>query len=73
MKINTNKEAVVIYSMNFTDEFSLYNKKINQRRFGICFETQAPPIGKDMSFIENSILKKDETYIQNTSYKFFVK
>ena len=73
MTINTNQEVVVVYSMNFTDDCVLYNKNTNQKRFGICFETQAPPIGKNMSFIENSILKKDETYIQNTSYKFFIK
>lgn len=73
LKVNTNQEAVVIYTMNFTDDCVLYNDKTNQRRFGICFETQRPPIGQNMCFLENSILKPNEKYIQKTSYKFFVK
>lgn len=70
MTIETNQKSVVVYSMNFTDDEVLYNDKINQRRFGICFETQAPPIGRDMCFIEDSILYKEDVYMQKTTYKF---
>ena len=71
MDIITNQECVVIYSMNFTDELALYNNKIKQRRYGICFETQSPPIGHNMCFLENSILSKGSTYNQVTEYKFY--
>lgn len=70
MTITTNQKTVVIYSMNFVDDEELYNGKKNQRRFGICFETQAPPIGRNMCFIEDSLLKKEDKYIQKTVYKF---
>ncbi len=70
MTIETNQKSVVIYSMNFTDDEILYNGKMNQRRFGICFETQAPPIGRQMCFIEDSILQKEDEYMQKTVYKF---
>ena len=70
MTITTNQKSVVIYSMNFTDDEILYNDKNKQRRYGICFETQAPPIGRNMCFMEDSLLKKDEEYLQETIYKF---
>lgn len=72
MDITTDQESVVVYSMNFTDNLTLYNNKINQRRFGICFETQAPSIGHNMCFLEKSILKKGEVYKQSTEYKFYL-
>ncbi len=73
MTITTNQDAVVIYSMNFTDDEVLYNDKTNQRRYGICFETQAPPIGRNMCFLEDSILEKDKVYNRETVYKFGIK
>lgn len=70
MTIDTNQKCAVIYSMNFPDNVTLYNGKDNQRRYGICFETQAPPIGRNMCFIEDSLLNKDDKYYQKTTYKF---
>lgn len=70
MRITTNQKSVVIYTMNFTDEELLYNDKKSQRRHGICFETQAPPIGRDMCFIEDSLLNRSQKYMQKTVYKF---
>lgn len=68
--IDTNQNCVVVYSMNFTDDEILYNHKTNQRRYGICFETQKPPIGKNMCFLNESILNPDQGYYHKTSYKF---
>ncbi|MCR8744437.1 aldose epimerase family protein [Romboutsia lituseburensis] len=73
LDISTDQKSVVVYSMNFPDEFKLYNGKKAQRRFGICFETQAPPIGRNMCFIKDSILNKGEVYKQKTVYKFSIK
>lgn len=70
MNITTNQKSVVIYTMNFTDDETLYNNKKSQRRHGICFETQAPPIGRNMCFLEDSLLKKSQKYMQKTVYKF---
>lgn len=70
MSITTNQNSVVIYSMNFTDDETLHNGKKSQRRHGICFETQAPPIGRNMCFMEESLLKKDDLYYKSTTYKF---
>ena len=72
MIIDTDQDCVVIYSMNFPDDVELYNGNKTQRRYGICFETQAAPIGRNMCFIEASLLDKGEKYIQKTIYKFFV-
>ncbi|MGL4912090.1 MAG: hypothetical protein ACRC3Y_06590, partial [Romboutsia sp.] len=70
MKITTNQKSVVIYTMNFTDDEILYNNKKSQRRYGICFETQAPPIGRNLCFLEDSLLKKFQKYMQKTVYEF---
>ncbi|MGL5345834.1 MAG: aldose epimerase family protein [Peptostreptococcaceae bacterium] len=73
MTISTNQKCAVIYSMNFPDNVPLYNGKDTQRRYGICFETQAPPIGRGLCFIEDSIINKDDKYLQKTTYKFSIK
>ncbi|MGL5749159.1 MAG: aldose epimerase family protein [Paraclostridium sp.] len=70
MNIDTNQNCVVIYSMNFTNDEVLYTNKISERRYGICFETQKPPIGHNQAFLEDSILRKGEVYKQNTTYTF---
>ena len=73
MSIITDQKAVVIYSMNSGDENLSYTGEELKSRFGICFETQAPPIGRNMCFIEDSILNKGEKYTQKTVYKFGIK
>lgn len=70
LDIITDQKSVVVYSMNFPDDIELYNGKKAQKRFGICFETQAPPIGREMCFIKYSTLNKGEVYKQKTVYKF---
>lgn len=70
MEIETNQESVVVYSMNFPDSLTLKGEKIPKKRMGICFETQAPPIGYNQVFKESSFLSKDQTYSKYTKYKF---
>lgn len=70
MNISTNQNCVVIYTMNFTNDEVVYTGDISKRRYGICFETQNPPIGHNQVFIEDSLLKEDQMYIQDTTYKF---
>lgn len=73
MTINTDQNAVVIYTMNCGDNLPSYNGTKSKMRYGICFETQAPPIGINMCFLEESILLKGNKYNQKTVYKFKVK
>ncbi len=70
MEIETNQESVVVYSMNFPDTLMLKGNIKPKKRIGICFETQAPPIGYNEVFKENSLLTKDKTYSKYTKYTF---
>ena len=70
MEIETNQESVVVYSMNFPDTLMLKGNIKPKKRIGICFETQAPPIGYNEVFKEKSLLSKGETYSKYTKYKF---
>ena len=65
MTIQTSQDAVVIYTMNSQQKKNTYMGKLPPIRHGICFETQAPPIGKDMCFIDRSILKENEQSYRN--------
>ena len=70
MEIETNQESVVVYSMNFPDTLMLKGNIEPKKRMGICFETQAPPIGYNEVFKEKSLLSKGETYSKYTKYTF---
>ena len=70
MTIKTNQESVVIYTMNYEHEKVSYTGKIPQIRHGVCFETQSPPIGRNMCYLEKSLLEKDEEYEHKTEYIF---
>ncbi|SHI50255.1 aldose 1-epimerase [Clostridium cavendishii DSM 21758] len=72
MDIETNNEAVVIYTMNYPNDKALKGNIKPRQRLGVCFETQAPPIGINQCFLEKSILKPDETYSKYTKYKFYL-
>ena len=73
MTINTDQNAVVMYTMNCDDNLPSYNGTKPKMRYGICFETQAPPIGRNMCFLEESIINKGNKYNQKTVYTFNVK
>ena len=70
MKIATTQKHVVIYSMNYANGPILYDGQPERVRYGICFETQKPPIGRDQVFLEESILRPGEKYYHVTEYKF---
>ena len=70
MTIETNQDCVVVYTMNWEHEKMTYTGEVPPIRHGICFETQHPPIGENMCFIKESLLNKDEEYMQKTVYKF---
>lgn len=70
LEIETNQDAVVVYSMNFPDTLALKGDISPKKRMGICFETQAPPIGYSEIFKGNSFLSKDKVYSKYTKYTF---
>lgn len=70
MEVETDNPAVVIYSMNYPDGIAVEGNKILGEKYGICFECQNPPIGRDESFKEYSLIKAGEKYIRYTEYKF---
>ena len=71
MEIRTTAPGVVVYTMNHADGITkLSNGAGQQRRYGVCFETQRKPIGKNEVFKEEVILKPSEVYRQETTFKF---
>lgn len=73
LDIYTDQPSVVVYSMNFPDEELLFTGRKAEKRHAICFETQSPPIGRNNSFIEYSILRENQEYAKETTYRFYVK
>ena len=71
MLVYTNQPSVHIYvGGKFDDELiGKDNIKYNTQS-GICFETQNFPDAPNHSHFPNSVLKKNETYLQKTVYKF---
>ena len=73
LEVRTNQKSVVIYAMNFADETkTLQGGEFAKTRMGICFETQALPIGHSECFKEDSVLKAGESYRQETQFAFSI-
>ena len=70
MTVTTNQKAVVIFTQNFPGDAELTSGECAKKRYSICFETQAFPIGHDEVFKEGAILKTGETYHHKTMFKF---
>lgn len=71
--VSTNCSGVVVYSGNYISKGKLSIGRDIGVKDAVCLETQNIPIGKSNLFIGDSILKADETYSSETSYKFIVK
>lgn len=71
MEVYTNQKCVVVYSMNFPDENPLSTGRPANKRDAVCFETQSPPIGRNQSFLEESILRPGEEYRRETTFRFY--
>lgn len=69
LTITTNQDAVVIYTMNKPNN-KVKTREIDNKHYGICFETQHLPIGRKECFKEKSILKAGDTYLQETKWQF---
>ena len=73
MKVYTDQPAVQIYVGGKTSD-ELHNKDSVKfhTESGICFETQNYPDAPNHENFPNSILRKGDTYHQNTSFEFII-
>ena len=71
MLVYTDQPSVHIYvGGKFDDQLTGKEKLKYQTNSGICFETQNFPDAPNHPHFPNSVLKKNETYLQKTVYKF---
>ncbi len=71
MLVYTSQPSVHIYiGGKCGDQLAGKEKVIYSNNSGICFETQNFPDAPNHKHFPNSVLKKDETYIHQTLYKF---
>ncbi|PHV71000.1 galactose-1-epimerase [Sporanaerobium hydrogeniformans] len=74
MEVTTTAPGVVMYTMNHADApLLLENGESQKPRYGVCFETQCLPIGRNELFKEGVILKPEDTYRQKTVFKFGIR
>lgn len=73
MKVYTDQPAVQIYVGGKTSD-ELQNKESVEyhTESGICFETQVFPDAPNHEDFPNAILRKGETYHQNTTFQFII-
>ncbi len=73
MKVYTDQPAVQIYVGGKTSD-ELQNKESVEyhTESGICFETQVFPDAPNHENFPNAILRKGETYQQNTTFQFII-
>ncbi|MGB4447690.1 MAG: aldose epimerase family protein [Cloacibacterium sp.] len=73
MKVYTDQPAVQIYVGGKTSD-ELQNKESVEyhTESGICFETQVFPDAPNQEDFPNAILRKGETYQQNTTFQFII-
>ena len=71
MLVFTDQPSVHIYVGGKNDDSITAKENIKyQSNSGICFETQNFPDAPNHSHFPNSVLKKNENYLQKTVYKF---
>ncbi len=71
MIVFTDQPSIHIYVGGKNDDSLIGKENIKyQSNSGICFETQNFPDAPNHNHFPNSVLKKEETYLQKTIYKF---
>ena len=71
MEIETDNEAAVVYTQNYSQGQIIENGKTLQDRKSVAIEIQRPPIGIRECFKESSIVRKGEIFKTYTNYHFF--
>lgn len=70
LELETNHDAIVVYTQNYTDEQIINNNQVLERRKAIALEAQSLPIGSNGLNMEFSFLKANEPYHKWTKYRF---
>ncbi|MBC8101292.1 MAG: galactose mutarotase [Cytophagales bacterium] len=71
MEVLTTEPGVQFYTGNFLDGTAVgKGKKVYQKRYGFCLETQHFPDSPNQPDFPSTILKPGETYRQTTVYRF---
>lgn len=70
LEMETNHDAMVIYTQNYTDNQIISNNQTLQTRKAVALEAQSLPIGTNGLNMEYSILKANEPYHKWTKYRF---
>jgi len=71
MEIDTDNEAVVVYTQNYSQGQIIGEGIALEDRKSVAIEIQRPPIGLRECFKESSIVRKGEVFKTYTSYRFF--
>lgn len=72
MEIETDNQAVMIYTQNFTQGQIIRDGSILEPQRSIAMEIQKLPIGSKEAFKEFSVLPAKKKYLTTTKYSFFV-
>jgi len=72
MEIETDNQAVVMYTQNYTQGQMIKDGSILQPNCSIALEVQKLPIGSKEVFKEHSVLPANKKHLTKTKYRFFV-
>ncbi len=70
MEIHTDNKALVLYSQNYAQGQVIVGNIVLSERMSAALEVQRLPIGRDGTFLEDSVLKQGETFRSYTEYRF---
>lgn len=72
MKIRTDQPGVVVYTANNLDDTLELTEKKSEKYLGVTLETQSSPASLEFEDFPGIVLKANEPYQKQTSYKFSV-
>ncbi|MFH5836114.1 aldose epimerase family protein [Proteiniclasticum sp. C24MP] len=72
MEIETDNQAVVVYTQNFSQGQVIHNGEVLEPYRSIALEVQKLPIGANEVFKEFSMLEAEKSHVTTTKFRFFV-
>ena len=74
LDVYTTEAAVQFYTGNFIHQNTIGKNGVSYPTYGgVCFETQRSPCAPNYPQFPSAVLRKGETYLHRTIYKFLVK
>ncbi len=71
MEIETDNQAVVVYTQNFSQGQIIEGGGTLEPNRSIALEVQKPPVGSDEAFKNCSVLPANQTQVTSTIFRFF--